>query len=292
MIVRSRIAQGVAFVLALGAHAGVSMGLAPSAPVVEMDSAQGAATAAIGTSFADMAKGIMTAQPVTEQTTPREMPVDPDITPAVRPVQAVETHVAQVTAPVSDFAKTLEFQPTIAASQSVITQTLTGTPPPPPADVPKIKPKPKPDRPEPKVKPKTKPKPKPKAPVAKPQSQPKGNAAQNGKAGAQNGQAQEQAKVQGTAKGRAQASGNAAVSNYPGKVMRKLARVQKIRGTGKARVSFKIAANGGLASVSLRSSSGSPAFDKAALRAVQRAAPFPPPPPGAKRSFSILVTGI
>lgn len=260
----------------------------PKASIVEMDSGQGAAVAASGTSFADLAKGVMTAQPVTEHVTLAKVPVP---TPIVHSVHVVETRVtpvhAPVDAPVHAIAKTLtKPQVTIVATRPMIETTIMGAAPPAPTAVPKISPKPRPDRPEPKIKPK------PKVAEAKSVQQPKGNAAQNAKAGATNGQAQAKAKAQGTATGRSKASGNAAVSNYPGKVMRKLARAQKIRGAGKARVSFKIASNGGLASTSLRNSSGSPAFDKAALRAVQRAAPFPPPPAGAERSFSILISGI
>jgi protein TonB len=284
MIVSSRIAQGAAFLIAIGVHAGVSMGLAPEASIVEMDSGQGAAVTAIGTSFADVAKGVMTAQPVTEHVTLAKVPVP---TPIVHSVHVVETRVTPVHAPVHVIAKTLtKPQVAIVATRPMIETTIMGAAPPAPTSVPKISPKPRPDRPEPKIKPK------PKVAEAKSVQQPKGNAAQNAKAGATNGQAQAKAKAQGTATGRSKASGNAAVSNYPGKVMRKLARAQKIRGAGKARVSFKIASNGGLASTSLRNSSGSPAFDKAALRAVQRAAPFPPPPAGAERSFSILISGI
>ena len=44
-----------------------------------------------------------------------------------------------------------------------------------------------------------------------------------------------------------------------------------------------------LAGLSVARSSGSAALDRAALRVVQRAAPFPAPPAGAQRSFSIKI---
>lgn len=89
------------------------------------------------------------------------------------------------------------------------------------------------------------------------------------------------------------AQGNAAASNYPGKVMRHLARVPRPRATsrGAALVRFNIAAGGRLASVGLARSSGSSRLDRAALTVVQRAAPFPVPPQGAQRRFSVEIKG-
>ncbi|MCX7304689.1 MAG: TonB family protein [Hyphomicrobiales bacterium] len=91
--------------------------------------------------------------------------------------------------------------------------------------------------------------------------------------------------------GKSSAAGNASVSNYPGKVASKLRRAlrypadakrQKLRGV--AQVSFVISASGGVGSIRLASSSGSPILDKAALEAVRRAAPFPAIPANAGRS--------
>ena len=56
-------------------------------------------------------------------------------------------------------------------------------------------------------------------------------------------------------------------------------------------VAFRVASNGGLTSVSIARSSGSSALDQAALRVDQRSAPFPPPPNGARRSFSVQIKG-
>ena len=87
--------------------------------------------------------------------------------------------------------------------------------------------------------------------------------------------------------------GNAAASNYPGMVMRHLSRVPRTRvnSSGTAVVRFRISGNGGLGGVSVASGSGSARLDRAALRVVRRAAPFPPPPSGAQRSFSIAIKG-
>lgn len=93
---------------------------------------------------------------------------------------------------------------------------------------------------------------------------------------------------QGSAKARA--AGNAAASNYPGLVMRKISRTRKQRAgaRGKATVAFKVSASGAATSVRIIRSSGSAKVDQVALRHIQRASPFPRPPKGARRSFSVV----
>ena len=54
---------------------------------------------------------------------------------------------------------------------------------------------------------------------------------------------------------------------------------------GIAHVVFNVGANGELLDVTLDHPSGNPIVDKEAVAIVRRAAPFPPPPPGAPRSF-------
>jgi|TARA_R110002051_G_scaffold103335_3_gene175117 protein TonB len=137
-----------------------------------------------------------------------------------------------------------------------------------------------------------KPKPQPTArPAPRPTPAP-GNAERNARAGEATGQREAVAQQSGTA-GRQQTAGNAAASNYPGLVMRKLSRAGKprVNARGTAVIAFSIAANGGLSSVSLARSSGSAALDQAALRLVRGAGPFPKPPAGARRSFSIQIKG-
>ncbi|MEL6647438.1 MAG: TonB family protein [Pseudomonadota bacterium] len=46
-----------------------------------------------------------------------------------------------------------------------------------------------------------------------------------------------------------------------------------------------------MAGLSVSKSSGSARLDLAALSMVRRAAPFPAPPPGARRNFSINIQG-
>ena len=85
-------------------------------------------------------------------------------------------------------------------------------------------------------------------------------------------------------------TGNAAATNYPGVVMAHLAGA-RLRTKGAAVVRFTLAADGRLAGVAIAKTSGSGRFDQAALRMVQSAAPFPRPPQGATRSFSVRIKG-
>lgn len=92
---------------------------------------------------------------------------------------------------------------------------------------------------------------------------------------------------------KSKAAGNSAVNNYPGKVMQALSKARKprIRAKGAATVTFVIAASGALSKVRVTKTSGSKALDRAALKMIQSAAPFPPPPQGAQREFSIKIQG-
>jgi periplasmic protein TonB len=62
-----------------------------------------------------------------------------------------------------------------------------------------------------------------------------------------------------------------------------------VRGGGSATVAFSIGPAGGLQGVQIARSSGKPALDQAAIATVRNAAPFPPPPPGVKSTFSIRI---
>ena len=129
--------------------------------------------------------------------------------------------------------------------------------------------------------------------AAKPQPQKtnRGNNTQNAKAGTTRGTAEKASTRQGSGTAKSKKAGNAAVSNYPGLVNRHLARIRKpsLNRRGVVRVSFSIASSGGLAGVSVARSSGSPKLDQAAASMIRRAAPFPKPPAGARRSFTISI---
>ena len=129
--------------------------------------------------------------------------------------------------------------------------------------------------------------------TAKSANKPKSSAGSGGKnqADAKRGQNSSGQSASSGGGGKSSAAGNAAVSNYPGKVAAKLRRAlrypaeakrQKLRGV--AQVSFVVSASGGVGSIRLAASSGSPVLDKAALEAVRRAAPFPAIPANAGRS--------
>lgn len=141
---------------------------------------------------------------------------------------------------------------------------------------------------------KHKPPPAPKKPVrqAAPKKKPVGNGTQNARAGSATGNDAATARRSGSG-GNARAAGNAAASNYPGQVMSKISRVgrPRVNARGTAVVSFTIAGSGGLSRVGLARSSGSSALDRAAVQIIRRAAPFPRPPAGAQRRFSINIQG-
>ncbi|WP_067222586.1 energy transducer TonB family protein [Stappia indica] len=90
--------------------------------------------------------------------------------------------------------------------------------------------------------------------------------------------------------------GNADASNYIGKVVRKVERAKRRGSVGRQRgeavVAFVVSSNGGLSGVRLARSSGNEAIDREALNMVQRAQPFPPIPPEARRkswTFSLPI---
>ncbi|EBA18165.1 TonB-like protein [Roseobacter sp. SK209-2-6] len=128
--------------------------------------------------------------------------------------------------------------------------------------------------------------------LPKPVTKPRGNSVVNTNRGvtesnrqAQGGQSQRQ-------NGQARVQGNAAVSNYPGKVMRKIQRAKRPASVkGVAVVSFSIGPGGSLAGVGIARSSGSGKLDSIALAQVRRAAPFPPPPAGARTRFTVRIKG-
>ena len=127
---------------------------------------------------------------------------------------------------------------------------------------------------------------------AKPRAQ-VGNAKSNNTQGAEAGSKMAKAAALETSLKKISQSGNAAASNYPGHVMRRIARVPKPRVNNRdtAMISFSVSSNGGLAEATVARSSGSARLDQAALRVVLQAAPFPRPPEGAQRRFSILIKG-
>lgn len=87
--------------------------------------------------------------------------------------------------------------------------------------------------------------------------------------------------------------GNAASTNYAGLVMQHLSKVRRPRASspGSAVVSFTISRNGDLEDIRISQSSRSARFDRDAMMVVRRAVPFPAPPSGVNRSFSVEIEG-
>lgn len=282
MIAASRRLGVLALALAVAVHAALGWALMAEQEVA-IESGAGAQEVRVGTSFADMAAGTLEAI----ETTDLSEAIEPEALNSMQPdsVEPVETPLA-----VSELAA--DAVATIAASE--VPEVVEALDQPGAAVSRSLRPQRRSEAFEKKneqVVEKAAP-----APAKKrrePAKQPRGNAEQNQQAGAANGNSQATATASGAARGSAAASGNAAVSNYPGLVMKRVSRVprRKAGSRGTAVVAFSISANGGLASASIARSSGSAALDRAALRMIQSAAPFPPPPPGAQRSFSINVEG-
>lgn len=325
MIRRAGLAKLVALSVALVAHAALAAALV-SRETTEIEGGAGSAEVRLGNAFADMAAGTLSsvkaddaevlvpetperlnaerAEPVSPETvvtaakdapadTAQPLEVEPlpseptvAVAQAVPVAQAEAPALTQTAFPTPDAAQVLQSPPILerveaeASDSAAVTRSL--------------RPKPRTAEFEAAHEPVQVAKPKPQ-PAAKPTPRAKpapGNSERNAQAGEATGQREAVARQSGTA-GRQQAAGNAAASNYPGLVMRKLSRAGKprVNARGTAVVAFSIAANGGLSSVSLARSSGSAALDQAALRLVRGAGPFPKPPAGARRSFSIQIKG-
>lgn len=312
-------AKAIALALAITAHGALALTLtAPEATL--MEGTDGAAEVRLGNAFQDMAAGTLSAEradtsieATLPETTPAERPehIEAEQTSVTQPTPArtiVEPESAQEiksTEPVVTAAIAPETTApavpdgTLAPSR---TETLAAQPalerhmaePDSTAVTRSLRPKPRSDEFVTAHKPPTPAKPKPKTtaqPTAR-QKQPQGNASKDARAGEATGRAEATARQSGSGASQ-QTTGNAAASNYPGLVMRKLSRAGKprVNARGAAVIAFTISANGGLTSVSLARSSGSAALDQAAVRLVRGAGPFPQPPRGAQRSFSIQIKG-
>tara|TARA_R110000764_G_scaffold54533_2_gene118907 strand:- start:5694 stop:6599 length:906 start_codon:yes stop_codon:yes gene_type:complete len=284
----------------VAAHATI-LGLASKDEAPQVEGGAPATVAELGNSFADMAAGVMTpdavetvqevAEPPAQQPdTAQETPPEPVEMARAEPVEAVpaetQPSVAVPVAPVPTTPLQAQERPSevIAALTPEVQRAL----PEEPATQVSRRPALRPRSIEAQA-----PKPQPK-PAPKPKPQPKGNARANAAAGATDGQAGAKARAAADRQAAAAASAaNAAASNYPGQVMARIARLPRPRTSsrGSATIAFTIAGNGGLSGARVAASSGSAQLDQAALELVRRASPFPPPPKGAQRSFSIRIKG-
>ncbi|MEL0436828.1 energy transducer TonB [Phycobacter sp. K97] len=237
--------------------------------------------------------GIEILQPVAEAT-PQKPADPPRHAAAPQETQAAEVPAAErPDRPDPDRADPVPVQETAAAKP--VEPALEPTPQAPEVTV-SLKPV---TRPTPQLEPaKAPPKPQPEQPVERvtkrqdAPTKPRGNSDTDATRGVSEGRAAKPGGQARTEGGTAKAQGNAAASNYPGLVMRRIQRAKRRANVrGEAMVAFRIGPGGGLAGVSLARSSGSARLDEIAVAQVRRAAPFPPPPPGARTSFTVRIKG-
>lgn len=318
-IPRSATMAAIAILASAGAHLG-ALALRPAPEPVEVEGGGGAQMAMEGTSFEDMAQGTLEAvssdleTPVVRPNA--APPVEAERTPPAPMAEIVEpvepTPSVQARPPIAHAAPSIPGAPRVAVPTAP-TPTV-----PPVAAAPRVAASPDVTETATVVEDTTTPRLSNRPPTrpaaiearaaalqaqrdaeaarardqAAAQQTRRGNEArQDSRRGAVGGEAQGEAVSSGS--GQTQAAGNAAASNYPGQVQRRIQRQRMPRGVGQGtvRVSFTIAGNGGLAAIALAAPSGSGELDQAALRIIQRAAPFPPPPPGANRDFVIPIQG-
>lgn len=309
MIAASRSLWVLALAVAVAVHAVLGWALMAEDEVA-IESGAGAQEVQVGTSFADMAVGTLEASETTEmaevlepQTPDTAQPLQPE--PAERveaaPAQPNDTlapaEIPLVVEQIADDAIATVAAPQVpteAAMPEIAQKVVEADETAEPAVARSLRPKPRSEAFE-KRNERIARKAAPRQPKKKPEpvKQPRGNAEQTHQAGATSGNSRSTARASGVARAAAAASGNEAVSNYPGLVMQRVSRVPRPRAgsRGTAVVAFSVSAAGGLAGVSIARSSGSAALDRAAVSMIRSAAPFPPPPPGAQRSFSINIEG-
>ncbi|MCD9149126.1 TonB family protein [Pseudophaeobacter flagellatus] len=309
---RSFLAALVALVLAFGLHA--AFALHDTGATVQRAGGR-AALAAQGNSFVNLAAGIETPVPAPDHTAtipPVAASVPQQAVPstvaATSPATSVKAAAALPIKPVRGGVPLVAVTPDAAADE-VATPTVTPRPtrlsrqqpqlsePQSPAVTDSLRP---PQRlaeqaPQQRIAPQVPPRDPATtsgATAAPEAQQPRGNSTASAKQGAETSNSRPAGGQAAKTDGTAQVQGNAAASNYPGLVMRRIQRAKR-RATvrGVAMVRFRIGAGGGLAGLSLARSSGSDKLDRIALDQVRRAAPFPPPPVGARTSFTVRIKG-
>lgn len=306
--------SGLAKLISLGLAAGVVLGVSQLTYPDDTARIKGGgapAAAQLGTRFEDMTTGTLTAQPAKDLTptpvaepetvraeAPKPAPkVEPPETlrpiapkpPAAAPVpEATPIAPPAVTASQTPALSpvTLSATPSVAAALAPPAETLAAEPT--DTKAPLLSKRPQRRDPQRAAAAAEKPKPAP-----KPKQTARGNAKRNNTKGAQTAKRAGSATQSGARKKAAAPSGNAAASNYPGQVMVRIARAGKPRvgSRGTAVIAFSVGNGGQLASARVAQSSGSSTLDQAALALIRKAAPFPRPPAGAQRSFSIRIKG-
>lgn len=331
MITTSRPVKLACVLLAASAHAALALALMTNDPV-RTEGAPGSADVQLGTAFADMAAGVMTADavdtvvqpdntadPLAQEQAALAAPAPPELnapekateTPSEKPLDAPKSApVAKApqtpsqpaltvpVAPVSprstlQAAKPAEVEP--LSPDTAPTETIEEESSHASAVARSLRPMARSRELEETAKREAEAKQRAearKAPARQKAAPKRGNAKQNARAGATTGTRNATSKSSGAGGASANASGNAAASNYPGVVMSCVSRSGRpnVRGRGTARVSFNVAGNGRITNVGLARSSGNAALDRASVDLVRRVGACPPPPAGARRTFSIGVS--
>ncbi|MBO9444603.1 TonB family protein [Ruegeria sp. R14_0] len=140
------------------------------------------------------------------------------------------------------------------------------------------------------------PKARPPEPAPKPRAQvasQAGNSEKSARKGNASGTEQKGAATARKTASTSASQGNAEASNYSGHVKRKITRARRktVNIRGAAIVRLRIGDNGALLSLDIARSSGSKRLDQVALAQVRAAAPFQPPPPSARRDYTIKIVG-
>ncbi|MBI6630910.1 cell envelope integrity protein TolA [Pontibaca salina] len=283
MIPGSRYVALICLALAGALHAAIAVLPSIGAEKIALQGGGGASISTSGDSFADMAEGASVPKP--------EPTMHVELTAAAAP-SAAHSAAPSDAATAAPVATQKSPAPTVASAQPVEQISALS---PERADriqaethAPKDSARPE-ARPE---RPKLQPKRKAASKTAPPPRQ-AGNAKSTARAGDASGKETAQTQQAGPAQHVTARSGNAAAENYPGQVMRQIQRTrrERVNARGSVQVSFTIAANGGLAALNIVGSSGSEQLDRVALQQIRRAAPFPAPPQGARRDFTLRIDG-
>ncbi|WP_085032193.1 energy transducer TonB family protein [Ensifer aridi] len=281
--------------LSLLAHASGAMLFAPAEEEVQLAGGAAMEVTLLGNAFEQTLQAgnpsdiVEPTEEAPEELKPTEIEPTEEAAEAVEPsaTDVAATQPQDVTPVEADVVLPAEEVPVAQVTEATVTASVA----PVETVVPEEKPEPKKIEPPKVEKPEPKKEPAKKKKVARKKAGDGGTQAKSQNKGQADGLENAAAAAASGEKGRvAQQAGNAAVSNYPGKVRNKLNRAfrypaeakrQRLRGV--AHVRFTVTSGGGVASVSLAKSAGSPILDEAALAAVQRAAPFPAIPAGAGR---------
>ena len=299
-------AKAMALCVALGLHLVLAAAVFPPAPV-EMEGASGTAEVRLGSSFQDLLEGGVTAPQPTKETQ-SALPLTETMQEPVRPQDTKLVHsptlpIAEPVTP-SHATRAVPLEPVVAAarlpavlSADAVEQRIEAERPisesiqVPPADAEKA-----PDTantekasPRPRARPDTQP---PRDAGARALERAAGNASVTAIAGATDG------KMEGVATSRGQRGsrpdpGNAANDNYPGEVMRCIARAGRpsVNARGATVIAFNVDSSGRITGAAVASSSGNLLLDRAAKLTIRNAGPCPAPPPNARTRFRVRVEG-